>query len=176
MSYIINNTSPFVSIKLTEKGREKLSMGQLNFSYWGIGDSEINYTREEIVDNNQSDITLSASSKIMRPFDRQPNIKYFITPETATTPFNVLNTSNINVIKAVVNNEANERGFFSYSGSDFTTITATTFTPYQEVIANTQLTGGTTLSIATTMSYSLCFVKERHSINYLIYNFKYLFI
>ena len=41
MSYIINSTNPFVSIKLTEKGREQLAQGQLNFSFWGIGDSEI---------------------------------------------------------------------------------------------------------------------------------------
>ena len=52
MSYIIDNTNPFVSIKLTETGRQQLSLGQLTFSYWGIGDSEINYNREAIVDEN----------------------------------------------------------------------------------------------------------------------------
>ena len=40
MSYIIPSTSPFVSIKLTEKGREQLAQGKLNFSYWAVGDSE----------------------------------------------------------------------------------------------------------------------------------------
>ena len=40
MSYIINNTSAFVNIKLTEVGRQKLAQGQLNFSSWAIGDSE----------------------------------------------------------------------------------------------------------------------------------------
>ena len=59
MSYIINSTSPFVSIKLTEKGRELLAQGQLNFSFWGIGDSELNYDREAIVDANPTDIILS---------------------------------------------------------------------------------------------------------------------
>ena len=55
MSYIIKSTSPFVSIKLTEMGRENLSKGQLNFSYWAIGDSEINYEREAIVDANPTE-------------------------------------------------------------------------------------------------------------------------
>ena len=60
MSYIINSTSPFVSIKLTEKGREQLASGKLTYSFWGIGDSELNYNREEVVDANPTDITLSA--------------------------------------------------------------------------------------------------------------------
>ncbi len=50
MSYIIKNTNPFVSIKLTEIGRELLAQGQLNFNYWAIGDSELNYNREAIVE------------------------------------------------------------------------------------------------------------------------------
>ena len=80
MSYIIPSTSPFVSIKLTDIGRNKLAQGQLNFSYWAIGDSEIDYNREQLVNANQSDLTLSASSKVFRTFDLQPNIKSFITP------------------------------------------------------------------------------------------------
>ncbi len=150
MSYIINSTNPFVSIKLTEKGREQLALGQLNFSFWGIGDSEINYDREAIVDANPTDVTLSATSKIFRPFDRQPNIKYYITPLGAPTPFQVLDNSNISVIKAVVNNEATERGFFSVSGSVFTTLTGSTYTPYSQQILNTQFTGGTTLILSST--------------------------
>ena len=91
MSYIINNNDPFISIKLTQIGREQLAKGSLNFSYWAIGDSEINYERENVVDNNPSDITLSAITKIMRPFDKQPNIKSFITTG-ASDPLNTLTT------------------------------------------------------------------------------------
>ena len=112
MSYIIDNTNPFVSIKLTELGRQQLSLGQLTFSYWGIGDSEINYNREAIVDANPSVPSLSGSSKIFRPFDKQPKIKTFIT-KTDNNPFNVINASNMQVMKAVVNNLAEERGIFS---------------------------------------------------------------
>lgn len=152
MSYIIKSTSPFVSIKLTEKGREQLAQGQLNFSFWGIGDSELNYEREAIVDANQTNAVLSASSKILRPFDRQPDIKSFITPVGAPTPFNVMNSSNINVIKAVVNNNATERGFFSGTGLTYTTLTASTYSPYNQMISNTNFSGGTTLNGFTSTS------------------------
>ena len=92
MSYIIKNTNPFVSIKLTEIGREQLAQGQLNFSYWAIGDSELNYNREAIVDAAilAGDPTLSETSKILRPFDRQPNFKSYITPTGAVSPYQTL--------------------------------------------------------------------------------------
>ena len=159
MSYIIQSTNPFVSIKLTDAGRSQLAQGQLTFAYWGIGDSELNYEREAIVDANQSDPSLSGASRIFRPFDFQPNIKSYITPSGATTPFIPLNASNINVIQAIVNNNADERGFFtgSTSGSSisYTTLTGDTYTPYVELIANTYFTGGTTLSgFSSTSAFS----------------------
>ena len=120
MSYIIKNTNPFVSIKLTEIGREQLAQGKLNFNYWAIGDSELNYNRESIVDAAvlAEDTTLSETSRILRPLDRQPNFKSYITPTGAVSPYQTLNPSNINVIKAVVNNEATERGFFTLTTKD----------------------------------------------------------
>ena len=98
MSYIINNASAFVNIKLTENGRQKLAQGKLNFNSWGIGDSEINYDRESTNDNNQGDISLSGYSRVLRPFDRQPNIKYPISSNTTINGLNTLTTSQINTI------------------------------------------------------------------------------
>jgi len=155
MSYIINSTNPFVSIKLTEKGREQLALGQLNFTYWSIGDSEINYGREAIVDANPTDVTLSATSKVMRPFDRQPNIKYFISPSNATSNYQTLNAGNMNVVKAIVNNEATERGFFDQSATGFTTTINSTLTPYQELVSDTRFTGGTSFNLTGATSIAV---------------------
>lgn len=147
MSYNINNTNPFVSIKLTQTGRQQLALGQLTFSYWTIGDSEIDYTREAIVDANKTDATLSASTRILRPFDQQPNTKSFITSNGSTNPYNVLDSGNKNIIKAVVNNEAQERGFFAQASGVYTTYTATTYTPFTIAVQNTYLSGTTTLTL-----------------------------
>jgi RNAse (barnase) inhibitor barstar len=154
MSYIINNTNPFVSIKLTEIGREKLASGSLNFSFWAIGDSEINYERERLYDN-QSGIysNLTAPSRILRPKDRQPNFKYFITTD-GTTNLNTLQLANIDVIKAVVNNEAEVRGFFNETGSTFTTLSSSTYVVSSQSINNTSLTGGTDLYV-TGLTYTV---------------------
>lgn len=154
MSYIINNTSAFVNIKLTETGRQKLAQGQLNFSYWGIGDSEINYDREDVHDNNLTDVTLSGTSKILRPFDRQPDIKSYITASSNNNEnLNTLNASQITTIKAIVNNEALQRGFFSGNSSNFITYTADTYTNGTGTV--TALTGGTSLVIGTGLTYNV---------------------
>jgi len=155
MSYIINSTNPFVSIKLTDVGRQQLALGQLNFTYWGIGDSEINYNRESIVDANPSDITLSATSMVLRPVDREPNIKYFITPSDSTSQYQTINTSNMNVVKAIVNNEALERGFFINETSGFTTSLDSGLTPYYQVVTNSTLTGGPDLTLTSTTGVSI---------------------
>lgn len=153
MSYIIKSTSPFVSIKLTEMGREKLALGKLNFKHWAIGDSELNYNRESIVDSNQMDVALSGSSAIMRPMDVQPNIKYFITPRGSATPFQPINSSVLNVVKAVVNNKATERGFFENNGVYETKITD--FTIYTQEISNINFTGTNVVPLTSTTNISI---------------------
>jgi hypothetical protein len=85
-------------------------MGQLTFSHWVLVILKLTII-EIIVDANPNDVTLSASSKVLRPLDKQPNCKYFITPIGASS-YQILDGGSLNVIKAVVNNEATERGFF----------------------------------------------------------------
>ncbi len=155
MSYIIKSTSPFVSIKLTQTGRQQLALGKLNFNYWAIGDSELNYNREQIVDENQTSVTLSASSMILRPVDREPNIQYYIKQPTTTDAFNLINAGDLNVVKAVVNNAADERGFFSHINTTFTTLTGNTYIAYTQTIANSVLTGGTVLNLTATSGFSV---------------------
>lgn len=158
MSYIINNTSAFVNIKLTETGRQKLAQGRLNFTSWAIGDSEINYDREDLFDNYQSDASLSGNSKVLRPVDRQPDIKYFVTSNSNNNQnLNPLATNQIRTIKAIVNNEATERGFFTPDGthSTFTTKSSSDYVKYYGTITGSSITGGTTLVISSGATYSV---------------------
>jgi len=152
MSYIIKNTSPFVSIKLTQTGREQLAQGKLNFSFFAIGDSEINYEREAIVDANPNNVSLSATSVVMRPFDRQPKIKSFIYPPLSGDYYKPVDGSVLSVVKAVVNNEATERGFFELSGSSYETRTEVEYCLYNQsnlVPSNIIFSGGTTFVLGT---------------------------
>jgi hypothetical protein len=155
MSYIIKNSGAFVNIKLTDTGRRKLAEGKLNFTAWGIGDSELNYNREEIVDDNQTNPQLSGSSVVLRPMDRQPNITSFISVDgsTATNP---ITSAQISTLKAIVNNKAQERGFFSANTThtQFTTQLGGEYTVDYGCINNSVITGGTVLDLGTGYTYS----------------------
>ena len=149
MSYIIKKTSPFVSIKLTETGRQQLSLGRLTFSYWAIGDSELNYERELVVDNNPTNFPLSATSMVMRPFDRQPNLKTYIYPSVTGDFYKPIDGGVLSVNKVVVNNQALDRGFFDVSGSSYTTKTDSEYIVATNLNTTTSFTGSS-LQIPTT--------------------------
>jgi hypothetical protein len=155
MSYIINNSGAFVNIKLTDTGRKKLAEGKLNFTAWGIGDSELNYNREEIVDNYQIDPQLSGTSAILRPADKQPNLTSFISFD-GVTPTNPLTSNQINTLKAIVNNKATERGFFSANTThtEFATLLDNPYSIDNGCINNIDITGGTTLYLGSGYTYN----------------------
>jgi hypothetical protein len=144
MSYIINSTNPFVSIKLTEVGREKLSMGALNYSYWAVGDSEIDYNREDIVNS----LSFTGTSKILRPKDQQPDIKYFVST-TGSTILNPITGANVRTLKAVINNKADERGFFSGNTDSYITLVNDRYVKSYGTISNTIFSGGTNINISS---------------------------
>jgi hypothetical protein len=155
MSYITleNSNSPIVNVKLTDTGRKKLAQGQLNFSAWAIGDSEINYDRVSLIDNNP--LTNFADIKVLSPADLQPNIKSFITRD-GVTALNSFTSGQINTIKAIVNNKAKERGFFapSTTHTEFTTLTATTYTKAVGNVLNSNFSGTTSLILGTGNTYT----------------------
>lgn len=148
MSFIIKQNNPFINTKLTQKGRAKLAKGQLNFSFWAIGDSEINYDREEIFDT-QIDQTYTA--KILKSVDDQPNLKYFIHKPNTTDPLNVLNAGDIKTVKLIVNNLSDERGFFNnVDDIEFTTKTTSDYSIINGTVASSFFGGGSILDIGTT--------------------------
>lgn len=108
MSYIIKSTNPFIRVKLTEIGRQRLAAGQLTFNSWAVGDSEIDYG---YVSPNQPGV----NEQILRPKDEQPNLKYYLT-KTDGSIKTTLSAADIQLLGITVNNLAQERGFFGTSG------------------------------------------------------------
>ena len=106
MSYISKNTGAFVNARLTNKGRELLSIGQLNFSTFRLGDSEVDYSSL----GTTYDI---AKENILKPKDGQTGIKTPIFPQTNSITPDV----SIPALSPVqINNiiQAPEKGFFNY--------------------------------------------------------------
>lgn len=94
-----------IHIKLTDKGRELLSRGQLTFKKFAVGDSEIDYEF-----NNNSGLN-AANALIARPFDNTPDIVSFITEDVGGDIY----TSLPEVVNktTTVTNTTNERGMFT---------------------------------------------------------------
>lgn len=145
MAFIIKKNNPFINTKLTQKGREKLAQGLLNFKFWGIGDSEVNYDREaefETIPNNTN------TSRILKSVDKQPNIKYFVYKNNSSEYIYPLNSGDIKTLKLTINNNATERGFFNnLNDLGFTFKTESEFSISNGVINPITLSGSTTLDI-----------------------------
>lgn len=103
MSYIIKKNEPLVNLKLTDIGRRNLSEGKLTFTYFGLGDGEMDYSSDnyELVE-------------ILRPTDNQHGIQY---PVPSEVGFPIIPISTLTSIPTIISSPTDERGFFLTGGT-----------------------------------------------------------
>jgi hypothetical protein len=152
MSYISKNTGAFVNARLTDKGRELLSLGLLNFTTFRLGDSEVDYT------------TLGASynialQNVLKAKSDQPDLKTPLFPTAEKTTPDV-SIDELQPIELSTITEAPQKGFYiSSSGVTATTIEYTAYTTTQYVVEpNTMISisgmnGTNTVNVSQTGAY-----------------------
>lgn len=115
MAYIIKNTSGLVNTRVTDTGRQKLSQGNFNISYFQIGDSEVSYDKLPSFYNQTNSFVLEPSFNQQNSFgfpqSNKQSVKYpyFVDGNNGSTygiPFNDSDTQ-------PVFNRAPLRGFFN---------------------------------------------------------------
>lgn len=115
MGFIIKNTSGLINTRLTDTGRQKLSQGNFNISYFQIGDSEVSYNTLPTSYNQFDTVVLepafNAQNSSGAPQSNKENVKYpyyvdGITGNTYGIPF-------MDSIVSPVYNRAVMRGFFT---------------------------------------------------------------
>lgn len=149
MSYISKNTGAYVNARLTDKGRELLSIGQLNFTTFRLGDSEVDYlTLGSTYDISQQNVLRSKAN--------QPNLKTPILPTpTSTTPSVSVPTLQPIILETVT--EAPEKGFFTYNTGATIEYTAQTTFDYvlesETVIPITGMNGTNIVSVIQSPSF-----------------------
>lgn len=109
MAFIEKKNPIVLNIKLTSKGRELLSAGQLDFKYYAIGDSEIDYkfnAEVQAVDAGYS----AFDSSILQPVDKNPKLLSFIPKNVSGDSYNL-----IPLIPSayIVENQIESLGFFT---------------------------------------------------------------
>ena len=152
MAFIEKKDPVVINIKITSKGRELLSTGNLSFKYFVIGDSEMDYAFNKATRLNPF------NANILRPVDTNPNIISFITKNLSggtSNPYNVI--SSIPASKYLVTNTVDSIGFFnSMSGSstEFTFIVDGNHVKQPDVmIYMSGITGGTSLQLRKAPAY-----------------------
>jgi hypothetical protein len=147
MAFIEKSDPVVLNIKLTTKGRELLSTGNLSFKYFAIGDSEIDYKFDNAVGLNPF------YANILRPADNNPNIISFIPQTLSGDPYNVI--PSIPTSTYLVTNNAGSIGFFSnLSGNSFTFNTDPDHVKQAGImIYMSSITGGSTLYLKQASNY-----------------------
>ena len=150
----IEKTDPVVlNIKLTSKGRELLAQGSLNFQYYAIGDSEIDYGFNANVEVSPYSSGYTAfDSTILRPADKNPEILSFISRNTTGSPYNLITGNPI--LSYTVDNAVQPIGFFTSGGTTFITDTNHVKQPSAMVQVNS-IAGGRQLTLTKTSTYGI---------------------
>lgn len=107
MAFISKLDPTILNIKLTNEGRELLSTGNLTFSKFAVGDSEVDYNFIQYVTGN-------SNFYVLKPKDYNPNIlSYVVKNDTGTTKYNI---STINNNDLLITNTVNNYGLFNITG------------------------------------------------------------
>ena len=123
MGFISKSDPTVLNIKLTNKGRELLSNGNLTFSQFALGDSEIDYRYINY-------LTGKTNYSILKPLDKNPNIlSYICKNDTGTTKYSI---SNINSTDLQITNTVSNYGLFDIP----TGFTSTTILTNLEYVRN----------------------------------------
>lgn len=144
MAFLIDET--VIHIKLTDKGRELLSRGELTFKKFAIGDSEIDY-------GYNSDNDLAAENDVvLRPFDNNPDIASFITEnvdgDLYTSLPSIANTT------STISNTIDQKGMFDVESSTKTLFSDPAHVKQANVqIVTSSVHGGQQLTLNQTGSY-----------------------
>ncbi len=137
MAYIIKNTSGLVNTRVTDTGRQKLSQGNFNISYFQVGDSEVSYDKLPNSYNQTNSFVLEPAFNQQNSFgvpqSNKQSVKYpyFVDGLTGNTygiPFNDSTAD-------PVFNRAPLRGFFT-GNTTASTITWSAITTNNYVVSS----------------------------------------
>ena len=153
MAFIEKKDPVVVNIKITSKGREMLSQGKLEFKYFVIGDSEMDYGFNQATGLNPF------NANILRPVDTNPDIISFIlnnvSGTTGDAQYNTI--PSIPASTYLITNAVDSIGFFnpmSGNSTGFTFIVDGNHVKQPDVmIYMSGITGGTSLKLRKAPTY-----------------------
>ena len=115
MSYLVQEPSNFINIKLTDTGRRLLSLGALTFNKIVLSDREVNYDLARVGYN-------TCRNRVLSPFDDQPKVVYSGgTPGVSFDGSNAIaiDSQTLTSARQIITAITSSVGFFSGNSNNF---------------------------------------------------------
>jgi len=129
MGFIIKNTAGLINTRITDTGRQLLSQGNFNISYFQLGDSEVCYNCAGSVTPATGNVLLpsfNAQNSTGSPESNRENIKYpYYFQGTSGSTYGIPFEASTNTD---VYNHAGILGFFTGNSNSYTAKTSSAFT------------------------------------------------
>lgn len=150
MGYILKNTSGLINTRITDTGRQLLSEGNFNISFFQIGDSEVCYNCAQGVSPTSGFVlepSFNAQNSTGSPQSNKENIKYpFYLEGVEGNTYGIPTRQSTDTS---IYNFTDMLGFFEGDPDSFSAITTSAFTISCNYIADyTGFTSGNTLDIS----------------------------
>jgi hypothetical protein len=150
MGYILKNTSGLINTRITDTGRQFLSEGNFNITYFQLGDSEVCYNCAQGVSPSGGFVlepSYNAQNTTGVPQSNKENIKYPFYLEGLSG--NTYGIPQIQSANTDIYNFTNTLGFFTGSPGSFTAYTTSAYTISCNYIADfSEFVSGSTLEIS----------------------------
>jgi len=153
MSFLSNNNSEFLSVRITQKGRNSIAKGNFVISYFQIGDSEFDYTSPF---DNLTGLNSAPFQSVFAPLDKEGGVKY---------PYKLDSSSNSTVYGIPVQSSTTDTlrnimgpaGFVGqYVEYDSDDCTGTNIKCETQQISLSAMTGTNTVVVPTGSSFNDC--------------------
>lgn len=157
MGFIIKNTAGLINTRITDTGRQLLSQGNFNISYFQVGDSEVCYNCAGSVQPSTGFVlepSFNAQNSTGSPQSNRENIKYpFYFQGTSGSTYGIPFVGSINTD---VYNHTGTLGFFTGNTSAPIVYTAQTSSAYT-ITSNLIIDYGECVSASTIdLNFDLC--------------------
>ena len=145
MSFIIDQTVLY--IKLTNAGRDLLSRGELKFTNFAIGDSEIDY--DFLRENSNVD---PDDASVLRPNDNEPRMPTYILRTSSAETLNTIEQP-INSVATVKAKNVNPKGIFNTGGGNVYFTDEKYVKEPNVIVNNANVNGSKQLTLDASSSY-----------------------
>lgn len=153
MSFLSENTSEFLSARITKKGRNAIAKGNFKISFFQIGDSEFDYTSPFTALDG---LSTNPNQKVFAPFDHESGVKYpyKLDSDSSSTTYG---TPIQNSYTETLRNVMGPAGFVSnYLEYDNTDCSGTSVECTSTSVSYSSISGGTSITVLSGSSFSDC--------------------